>query len=195
MVGFVGVQAVQSVVESNDTTITVPISVDTASILVKEPTFIIEKPPVKGDYQDFKHKVAMIESRGSYSARSTIYWGRYQFDHNARKATGVGDLNWEEYSTSPRKQDAAFKKWVKLMHKSMKKDIAKYDGMFVGQYQLSESSIIALAHNMGVGGAHKYLQKHSTTTPRNIPVNKFLKLNGYDLSEVLCSNSIKSDSL
>jgi hypothetical protein len=140
----------------------------------------------------FKKRFQNIESHGlsnerSYYALNGEYWGRYQLGTLARKVSNINEnTTWQEFSSNPDLQEGAFLSWIRYIKILMQKDIDRYGGnhgtYFMNGIQITESGIIALAHNAGCTAAHNFLINNGTTmSPQSIPM-KFLKIGGYNLN-------------
>lgn len=115
------------------------------------------------------------------------YWGRYQLGNSARKACGIGDMSWEEFSTNPEIQEGVFKTWIRLLYQDMAPYIAKYDGRFIAGHQITASGIVSMAHNVGTVPTIQFLRSRGDSIPAdgNAPATRFLSLGGFDLTSIL----------
>lgn len=169
-------------------------------------SFVMIYPPDRSkDWNKFKEEMhAKFETRGfsdsaSYFARGTgvdtvtgvsyqnQFWGRYQLGTYARKAIGIGNMTWEEFSTNPETQEGAFKTWIRLLYKDMKPYIQRYEGDYMDGYQITASGIVAMAHNVGAAPTIRFLESRGEKVPLDgkIPATRFLSLGGYNLSSIL----------
>jgi hypothetical protein len=169
-------------------------------------TFVMIYPPDRSkDWNKFKEEMhAKFETRGfsdsaSYFARGTgvdsvtgasyqnQFWGRYQLGTYARKAIGIGNMTWEEFSTNPEVQEGSFKTWIRLLYKDMKPYIQRYEGDYMDGYQITSSGIVAMAHNVGADKTIKFLESRGKNIPYDgkSPATRFLSLGGYNLSSIL----------
>ncbi len=166
---------------------------DAAAIakLSKDFNVVIFFPPdPKKDWKMYKHKIHMIESKGSdsasYRAFSTMtidgktveYWGRYQLGPLARKIAGLGNITWERFKNNPEMQEGAFLEWIKFIKNLMQPEILKYSGRFYDGVQITESGIISMTHNAGAENTKAYLARGNNPPGGT----KFLKIGGYNLN-------------
>ena len=142
------------------------------------------------DYEKWAEDLHGIES-GSwvnpYEARreGSQFWGKYQLGTSARKDIGLSDISWEQWKKNPDLQEAALRLWVEKLYIYMKYYIEKYDGEFLNGWAITESGIIAMAHNVGKEATIDFLESGG----KNVPVDgsgkdatRFLILGNYDLN-------------
>lgn len=159
-------------------------------IISKEATYIIfyQKDPSK-NYEKWKNGLHGIESNGwdnPYEARreGSQYWGKYQFSESARVSIGLGGISWEKWKTNPEIQEAALKMWIDILYQELKSDIEKYDGTFLNGWAITESGIIAMAHNVGAGATRQFLYSNGKNVPKDgsgKDATRFLILGNYNL--------------
>ena len=159
-------------------------------IINKEASYIIFylKDPTK-NYEKWKFNLHSIESNGwenPYEARreGSQYWGKYQFSESARASVGLGEISWDKWKNNPELQEAALKMWIDVLYKDLKTDIEKYDGSFLNGWSITESGIIAMAHNVGVGATRQFLYSNGKNVPKDgsgKDATRFLILGNYDL--------------
>ena len=148
---------------------------------------IIFLPDPKKDWKAFKRGIHKIESKTtndslSYHAKSGQYWGRYQLGDKARELVGLKNVTWKEFSTNPEMQEGAFLTWARLTKKQMLQyNLYKYVGTYVRGVQITESGLIALVHNVGIGGALIFLKSNGQTLPPGNPL-AFIKVGGYNVN-------------
>lgn len=157
----------------------------------KETTYILFylKDPSK-DYTSWKEKLHGIESNGwenPYEARreGSQYWGKYQMSEFARTSIDLGKISWEKWKNNPEIQEAAIRLWVDILYQDLKNDIKKYDGKFLNGWSITESGIIAMAHNVGAGATRQFLYSGGTNIPKDgsgKDATRFLILGNYDLN-------------
>lgn len=151
-------------------------------------TIFYLKDPSK-NYTMWKENLHGIESNGwknPYEARreNSQYWGKYQFSESARESVGLGEFSWEKWKSNPEIQEAALRMWVDILYQELKSDIKKYDGTFQSGWAITESGIIAMAHNVGAGATRQFLYSGGTNIPSDgskKPATRFLILGNYDL--------------
>lgn len=142
------------------------------------------------DYNKWAQDLHGIESNGwvdPYEARreGSQYWGKYQMGMLARKEVGLSDVSWEQWKTNPDLQEAALKMWVNVLYKYLENDIKKYDGQFLNGWAITESGIIAMAHNVGVYATIQFLNSGGKDVPTDgsgKDATRFLILGNYDLN-------------
>jgi hypothetical protein len=138
-------------------------------------------PDPKKDWKAFKKAISRIESKGSYTAKDGQYWGKYQLGDNARKAAGLS-ASWEQFSKNPDMQEGAFLSWMRLTKKQIVQyNLYKYMGQYIRGYQITESGLLALVHNVGIGGAIQFLKSNGESIPAGNPI-AFIKLGGYNVN-------------
>jgi len=136
-------------------------------------------PDPKKDWKLYKNAISHIESRGSYKVRSGQYWGKYQLGEQARALSGLGKMTFDEFASNPELQEGAFLAWIRFIQEEANKmKLYRYYGRFMDGVQITESGVISLCHNAGVGAAQQYLARGGGNPPGGL---KFLKLGGYDL--------------
>lgn len=144
---------------------------------------IIFLPDQRKDWKLYKHAVHGIETRGfsdsaSYHQRNGIYWGKYQLGPLARQVAGIkANISFEEFASNPELQEGAFLAWIRFIKTSIQPEINKYTGRFMCGVQITESGIISMAHNAGIGATQAFLSR-GTNPPGGLA---FLKLGGYNL--------------
>lgn len=143
------------------------------------------KDPSK-NYEKWKENLAAIESNGAYDARreGSQYWGKYQMGESARKNIGLDNIAWEKWKSTPELQEASLRLWIDVLYEYLKDDIKKYDGKFLNGWSITESGIIAMAHNVGAGPTQEFLYSGGKTIPKDgsgKDATRFLILGNYDL--------------
>lgn len=146
------------------------------------------KDPTK-NYEKWKFNLQGIESNGwdnPYEAKrpGSQYWGKYQMGQSARNSIGLKDVVWEKWRDNPELQEAALSMWIDILYKDLKPDIEKYDGSFLNGWSITESGIIAMAHNVGSGPTKSFLHSGGKDIPKDgsgKDATRFLILGNYDL--------------
>ena len=142
-------------------------------------------------YKDFKEKLRYIESSNNYSARRTNsngllsqYLGAYQIGSLMRKAIGFGDISDSLFLRTPSLQDAAMDLCIIYNRNLLKYYLDKYENTFIAGYQMTESSMLAIAHNAGPTSLINFLLSKGKTLPRdgNGISYKFMVLSGYKIT-------------
>lgn len=141
------------------------------------------------NYEKWKQGLCGIESKSwdnPYEARrpNSQFWGKYQMGELARKSVKLSDITWDKWKTNPELQEAAMRMWVDILYQSMKSDIKKYDGKFLNGWGITESGIIAMAHNVGPDATSKFLASGGKNVPKDgsgKDATRFLILGNYNL--------------
>lgn len=140
--------------------------------------------------KDYRHALSLIESRNDYTSRRIIkyekkgrekvpvysqYWGKYQIGKKERETLGLKNVSWEVFSTHPELQDAACNLFIAITkqqlsnfpykNKPRKNYLQLYSNRVVNNFYLTESGIIAMAHNCGVYGMVDFLEKNGRISP------------------------------
>jgi hypothetical protein len=159
--------------------------------IYKDATYIIfySKDATK-DYNKWKDDLQKIESNdwiNPYEARRNgrQYWGKYQIGEAARKEVGMGNISWEKWKTNPDLQEAALKLWVEILYGYLKDEIRLYDGQFLNGWSITESGIIAMAHNVGPEPTKQFLKSGGKIIPKDgsgKDATRFLILGNYNLN-------------
>jgi len=151
--------------------------------LSKQFNVVIFFPPdPKKDWKKYKEAVCGIESKtqGLYKARNGQYWGKYQLGEQARALSGLGKMSFDEFASNPELQEGAFLAWIRFIQQEANKaKLYRYYGRFIDGVQITESGVIAMCHNAGIGATQQYLARGGGNPPGGL---KFLKLGGYDLN-------------
>jgi hypothetical protein len=146
------------------------------------------KDPSK-NYEKWKDNLSKIESNGwdnQYEARreNSQYWGKYQMGESARRSVNLSDITWEKWKTNPELQEAALKLWLDVLYKSLETDIKRFEGTFQDGWAITESGIIAMAHNVGPEPVKQFLYSGGKSVPKDgsgKDATRFLILGNYDL--------------
>jgi hypothetical protein len=159
----------------------------------KEATYVIfyQKDPTK-NFEKWKANLAKLESNGyanPYEARreGSQFWGKYQMGQEARNAIGLGSYSWERWKNNPELQEAATREWVIVLYRVLKGYIKKYDGKVLNGWTITESGIIAMAHNVGPSPVKKWLDSGGMgVVPKDgsgRDATRFLILGEYELEK------------
>lgn len=146
------------------------------------------KDPSK-NYNKWKDALSGIESgsyKNQYEARreGSQYWGKYQLGESARKSIHLNNITWEEWKSNGELQEAALGMWIEIIYKSIKSDIKRYDGQFLNGWYITESGLIAMAHNVGPGPVKQFLNSGGRFIPKDgsgKDATRFLILGNYNL--------------
>jgi len=146
------------------------------------------KPDPKKDWKLYKQAFHNIETRGTTDAQSYLtqspsgaYWGRYQMGRAALASVKLGTVTWKEFSTNPDMQEGAFLSWIRDRKTSMQPEIDRWCGTYMSGVEVTESGILAMAHNVGDGDAKAFLNSGGRVLPTAGNYLPFLKLGGYNL--------------
>lgn len=144
------------------------------------------------DFNKFSNNLSLIESgnyKNQYEARreNSQYWGKYQMGELSRKSVKMDNYTWEEFKSNPDLQELAFKMWINVLYKDLEYYIKKYDGTILGGsgWFITESGLIAMAHNVGASETIKFLNSGGKIIPTDgsgKDATRFLILGNYDLN-------------
>jgi len=152
-------------------------------------TFAVHNP--KKTYEEFKKKLRYIESSNSYSSRRTNsngslsqYLGAYQIGSQMRTIIGLGDISDSLFLCTPSIQDAAMDLCIIYNRNLLRPYLEQYEGTFIAGYQMTESNMLAIAHNAGPYGLINFLISYGVNLPRdsNGISYEFMKLSGYKIT-------------
>jgi len=161
-------------------------------------TVVVEKNPM--DFDKFINDLGMIESRNNYSARrnNSQYWGKYQLGILARETIGIDTVSWENFKSDTLLQDAAVLVFLLKTRErltdhmypdsTVRNFIEEYAGTIVGNYNITESGLIGMAHNCGVTGTKFFLISGGRIVPVDglgTPATKYLTLANYEIDMTL----------
>jgi hypothetical protein len=82
-------------------------------------------------------------------------------------------------------QEAALKLWVEILYGYLKDEIRLYDGQFLNGWSITESGIIAMAHNVGPEPTKQFLKSGGKIIPKDgsgKDATRFLILGNYNLN-------------
>jgi hypothetical protein len=142
------------------------------------------------DYNKWKEDLHCIESNdwtNPYEARrnGSQYWGKYQMGEAARREIGMSNISWEKWKTNPDLQEASLKLWIEALYNYLKDDIRLYDGQFLNGWAITESGIIAMAHNVGPEPTKQFLRSGGKNVPKDgsgKDATRYLILGNYNLN-------------
>ncbi len=75
----------------------------------------------------------------------------------ARNQIGLKDVTWEKWKIIQNCKKLHLSMWIDILYKDLKSDIEKYDGTFLNGWSITESGIIAMAHNVGSAATKQFL--------------------------------------
>lgn len=145
-------------------------------------------PPFLGtSFIGFKEALAFKESQGNYFRTNTFgYLGKYQFGIGTLQLMGV--YNATRFLNDPVLQEEVFQTNVSRNKWILRRDIARFQGKWVGGVQVTESGILAAAHLAGAGNVKKYLRSYGALDFQDSYgtsiANYMSKFSGYDVSQV-----------
>lgn len=184
----------QTVRKEKELILFVPDTVDTITyrmqlkhLKIKFIPIFIESPTKSFD--EFTFKLGKLESNNNYSCcvSGSKYLGKYQFGPSALAAIDFDKLNIskDEFLNSPNLQEAALLRLLRKNKLDLQQYINKYNNKLVGVYSITESGLLAMAHNVGANEVKKFLDSGCTYIPHdgNGPATRFLiALGGYNLN-------------
>jgi hypothetical protein len=151
---------------------------------IKFITIYTESPTKTLD--EFRSKLGQIESGNDYQScrDGSQYWGKYQFGSSARAIIGFEKITKEEFLNTPELQEAALLLLLKKNKEDLLDYIKKYNGKIIRGYHLTESGLLAMAHNVGSNEVKHFLNSECSYIPidGNGPATKFLILGSYNLN-------------
>lgn len=163
---------------------------DYKKVLDKDIKYIIFylKDPSK-NYEKWKDNLSKLESgswENQYEARreNSQYWGKYQMGESARRSVKFENITWDKWKSNPEVQEAALRMWVDVLYQSLENDIKRYDGKILNGWSITESGIIAMAHNVGPEPVKNFLYSNGKNVPKDgsgRDATRFLVLGNYDL--------------
>lgn len=150
--------------------------------------FFYLKDPSK-NYEKWKDNLHQLESGNwdnPYEARreNSQYWGKYQIGESARRSVNLNNITWDQWKTNPEIQEAALRMWIDILYQQLKNDIKRYDGTILNGWSITESGIIAMAHNVGAEPVKNFLYSNGKNVPKDgsgRDATRFLILGNYDL--------------
>lgn len=155
--------------------------------VIKYDMMIIAPPFLGTSFIGFREALAFKESQGNYFTTNTFgYLGKYQFGIGTLQLMGV--YNATRFLNDPVLQEEVFHTNVSRNKWILRKDIARFQGKWVGGIQVTESGILAAAHLAGAGNVKKYLRSYGTLDFEDSYgtsiANYMRKFSGYDVSHV-----------
>lgn len=183
----------------------------------KSSVSIMNEPNYMETLKPYRDALSQIESVESYDSRRIAkkdkktgkviysqYWGKYQIGRDERIALGLGDVSWEIFSKNKELQDAACNMFIAITRDRLMNHINKdgskrdflteYNGKVISHHYLTESGMVAMAHNSGVTGLKKFLStrgKHKPVDGLNTSSLAYLTLANYNVTIPI--NSAKRD--
>jgi len=164
---------------------------------VAKPVVVKENPM---NMDKFINDLGMIESRNNYDAKrnKSQYWGKYQLGTLARVTVGIDTIQWETFKSDTSLQDAAVMVYLlKIKERltnhmypdsTMRNFIEEFSGTVVGNYNITESGLIGMAHNCGVTSTKIFLISGGRIVPVDglgTPATKYLTLANYEIDMTL----------
>ncbi len=134
-----------------------------------------EKPKIKNPAQQpgprrnlngFLAALRQRESNNNYGARRrnkngrlSQYWGAYQLGTAARKDINE-NASWEDFKNSPAIQDAAARRWVKILRRRVNGRKVIRDAIKAGTVRgetFDESRAVAMVHHTGLAALGRWI--------------------------------------
>jgi len=167
--------------------VTEPVAVIFPKEEVKYDGLFIAPPFLGTSFIGFREALAFKESSGNYFTTNTLgYLGKYQFGIGTLQLMGV--YNATRFLNDPILQEEVFHTNVSRNKWILRKDIARFQGKWVGGVKVTESGIIAAAHLAGAGNVKKYLRSYGAVDFQDSYgtsiANYMRKFSGYDVSKV-----------
>jgi len=154
---------------------------------IKYEGLIIAPPFLGTSFIGFREALAFKESQGNYFRTNTFgYLGKYQFGIGTLQLMGV--YNATRFLNDPVLQEEVFHTNISRNKWILRKDIARFNGKWVGGIQVTESGILAAAHLAGAGNVKKYLRSYGSLDFEDsygTSIASYMrKFSGYDVSHV-----------
>lgn len=153
----------------------------TVGICVEDSFFLSVQ--TKGGLTKFLNVISKRESRGRSDVVSKNgHLGKYQFSSKTLEWIGF-EVGIDEFLKSPKMQDDAMIKYLKVNKKILRRIIKKWDKRYINENQITESGILAAAHLVGPGGVIDFFNKGIMVTDSSgVKITDYLfKYSGYDL--------------
>jgi ferritin-like metal-binding protein YciE len=186
------------------------ISNDVQYIKIEVP---VEKPvPVEVNFlnaQKFIHELSLFESATNYEARRpndvingdtlwSQYWGRYQFGEACRICLEIDHVSWDDFKKNTELQDAAMIYYIAILNNRFEHYIEKedtvtrirnifdeYSNKVIRTHYITNSGLVAMAHNIGISTVVDFLDSGCKTTPKDgfeTESANYLALSNFDLT-------------
>jgi hypothetical protein len=129
-----------------------------------------------------------IESKNRIDAEKGQYWGEWQLGTKARQDAGFGEWSKSDFLNNRDVQMVATKIYTKKNYEAIKPYIKKYNNRILKTYHLTESGMLAMAHNCGVGEFIKFLNSGGTYIPvdgNGVKSTNYLTLGNYNIKDIL----------
>jgi hypothetical protein len=154
----------------------------------------------------FTEALSLIESNNSYLSRRSYvnssgirvysqYWGKYQLGTSVRKTIGISHISWTTFKNNPELQDAAMNLLIARVKSKLENHIVKsgdtinifkkYSGKVIAHHYITESGLIGMAHNCGIGGVTSFLASNGKIKPKdgmNTSALSYLSLANYNIN-------------
>lgn len=153
----------------------------TVGICVAEPYFMNSQS--KGGLKKFMNALSKRESRNRLGIISKNgHLGKYQFSSKTLEWIGF-EVEIDEFLKSPKMQDDAMIKYLKVNKRILRKVIKKWNNSIIDGIEITESGILAAAHLVGPGGVLDFFNKGIIVTDSSgVKITDYLfKYSGYDL--------------
>jgi hypothetical protein len=118
------------------------------------------------DLKAFLDDLSYIESRGNYSISRGEYWGRYQLSSICRQDINC-TIDKQTFLSDSTIQDEVMVTWLLRLKQILDDEIQEYDNTWVGNYYVTESGLLAMAHLVGPENVKKFLINKGQWIPRD----------------------------
>lgn len=157
-------------------------------------TAIVAPPFLGSTYNGFKEALAFKESQGNYFTINTLgYLGKYQFGIGTLQLLGVYDAT--SFLNDPQLQEKVFQTNIARNKWILRRDIKRFDGLWIKGVQVTESGMLAAAHLAGAGNVKKYLRSNGSYDVKDAygtDIAAYIrKFSGYDVSKISAKRNPK----
>lgn len=148
--------------------------------IITKKEIVVEKEIIDNNHNkrvDFLNQLAYVESRRDYGrcryteTKNGItysqFWGRYQIGKSARKEVGYDTVPMHKFLADSLMQEKCMLKLMKRIKVILKDEINEYDGKWIGNYYITESGLIAMAHLVGVGNVKTFINSNGSIIPKD----------------------------
>lgn len=148
---------------------------------------IVAPPFLGSSYVGFKEALAFKESTGDYFTTNSLgYLGKYQFGIGTLQLMGVNDTKL--FLSNPELQEKVFQTNIARNKWILRRDIKRFEGIWIKGTKVTESGMLAAAHLAGAGNVKKYLRSNGQYDVKDsygTNMAKYIRtFSGYDVSNI-----------
>lgn len=132
--------------------------------------------------------LAQLESKQDIKAENGQYWGAWQMGQGARNSVNMGDFTKTQYLESYDIQELSVKLYTKKNYEYLKRYIKKHENTIMRTYHLTQSGMLAMAHNCGPQGVVQFLESGGSYIPKDgngVASTNYLTLGNYNIQNIL----------